>query len=101
VLAYQGRYATVFQKPIELLQPTPGSLEDLFHRASYAQAFLDLSRADRLPRWLREPLIARPIGYKEMRARWREVFDGLLFLDRMDISERVPQASQGNPGRPK
>ena len=101
VLAYQGRYATVFQKPIELLQPTSGSLEDLFHRTGRARAFLDLSRADRLPHWLRQPVIARPIGYKEMRARWREVFDGLLFLDRMDISERVPQASQGNPGLPK
>lgn len=95
VLAYQGRYARVSDRvPEELLRPTEGSLEDLFHRTGHAHAFLDLSRSGRLPRWLRGPLIARPIGYKEMRARWREVFDGLLFLDRMDISERVARRSE-------
>ncbi len=95
VLAYQGRYAKVYDRtPDELLRPTAGSLEDLFHRTGHAHAFLDLSRAGRLPRWLRGPLIARPIGYKEMRARWREVYDGFLFLDRMEISERIARPAQ-------
>jgi hypothetical protein len=56
-----------------------------------------LSRADRLPRWLRGRLIARPIGYKEMRASRREVFDGILFLDRMDRSDRATGSSQTRP----
>jgi erythromycin esterase len=90
VLAYQGRFAKISDPtPEELLRPTEGSLEDLFHRTGLPHAFLDLSRAARLPRWLRGATIARPIGYKEMRARWREVYDGILFLDRMEISERV------------
>ncbi len=89
VLAYQGRYGSVPQRqPIELLQPSAGSLEDLFHRTGLPYAFLDLSRTRRLPGWLREPLIARPIGYKEMKARWGRVFDAILFLDRMAVSER-------------
>ena len=89
-LAYQGRYRIVFRTspPIELWQPTEGSLEDLFHRTGLEHAFLDLSRPAGQPRWLRGRLIARPIGYKEMRAPWPRVFDGVLFLDRMDISER-------------
>lgn len=90
-LAYQGRYRIVFRDspPVELLRPTEGSLEDLFHRTGLRYAFLDLSRPGALPPWLRGRLIARPVGYKEMRARWHEVFDGALFLDRMEISERA------------
>lgn len=87
VLAYQGRYGTV-NRPIDLLRPSDGSLEDLFHRTGLAYAFLDLSRAGRLPGWLRKPLIARPMGYKEMMAPWGRVFDAILFLDRMVVSER-------------
>lgn len=89
VLAYQGSYSPVRQRqPVELLQPSAGSLEDLFHRTGLPYAFLDLSRTGRLPRWLREPLIARPMGYMEMKTRWGRVFDAILFLDRMAVSER-------------
>lgn len=92
-LAYQGEYRIVFRRtpPVELLRPTEGSLEDLFHRTGLENAFLDLSHPRRLPPWLRGRLISRPVGYKEMRARWHEVFDGVVFLDRMTISERVGQ----------
>jgi erythromycin esterase len=89
-LAYQGRYATVFaDRPIELWKPTAGSLEDLFHRTGRAFAFLDLSHRSDLAPWLRDRTIARPMGFMEMRARWREVFDGVLFLDRMEVSQAV------------
>jgi erythromycin esterase-like protein len=88
VLAYQGQYGKVSSRPIELLQPSAGSLEDLFHRTGLPYAFLDLSRAGRLPGWLKKPLIARPMGYKEMRTRWGRVFDAVLFLDRMAVSEK-------------
>jgi erythromycin esterase len=96
VIAYQGQFATVFrERPEELLRPTEGSLEDLLHRTGLAHAFLDLRRAGRLPQWLGGPLIARPIGYKEMRVQWPEVFDGLLFLDRMDVSEKIAHEAPG------
>lgn len=74
------------------MPPTEGSLEDLFHRAGLAQAFLDLRKG--APGWLRERVIARPMSYMEMRARWQEVYDGVLFLDRMDVSERTAGAPQ-------
>ncbi len=88
-VAYQGRYGGP-RRPIDIWRPTAGSLEDLFHRAGLPHAFLDLSRPGRLPAWLRRPLIARPIGYKEMRAPWGRVFDGVLFIDRMEISDKPP-----------
>jgi len=92
VLAYQGSYGSAFRQrqPIELLRPSPDSLEDLFHRTGLPHAFLDLSRAERLPEWLRRPSIARAMGYKEMRARWGQVFDAILFIDRMQASEKQP-----------
>lgn len=88
VLAYQGQYGMMGSRPIEIWRPSAGSLEDLFHRTGLPHAFLDLSRAGRLPGWLRDPLVARPMGYKEMRARWGRVFDAVLFLDRMAVSEK-------------
>lgn len=93
-LAYQGEYATVFQRrPVEIWKSTAGSLEDLFHRTGLPHAFLDLSRPDRLPRWLRKRTIARPIGYLEMRARWPEVYDGFIYLDRMESSRPIADAA--------
>lgn len=89
VLAYQGRYRTPRGLVEELLRPTEGSLEDLFHRTGLPHAFLDLRASERRPQWLDGPMIARPVGYKEMRARWPEVFDGILFLDRMEPREWV------------
>jgi len=90
VLAYQGSYGRWFEKPIELQRPSASSLEDLFHRTALPYAFLDLS-GTHLPGWLRAPLIARPLGYKfnEMKAPWGRVYDGVLFFDRMTVSEKV------------
>lgn len=91
VLAYQGNYGTVFrQRPVELWRPSPGSLEELFHRTGLPLAFLDLSHSRRLAGWLRRPTVARPMGYKEMRAPWARVFDGILFLDSMERSREQP-----------
>ena len=81
VVAYQGQYQGR-GRPIELLRPSAGSLEDLLHRTGLPYAFLDLSGTGR-PGWLRNPMIARPIGYMEMKAPWNRVFDAVLFLDRM------------------
>jgi erythromycin esterase len=88
VLAYQGRYI-LSNRPIEIWQPSAGSLEDLFHRTGLPYAFLDLSRTGRLPGWLRDPQVARPMGYKEMKAPWGRVFDAILFIDRMAMSEKA------------
>src|SRR6185503_14486271 len=91
VVAHHGRhkFAILQGEPKEPAPPADGSLEDRFHRAGFALAFLDLRHTRGQPPWLREPLVARPLGYEVMRARWREVFDGMLFIDPMEPSEKV------------
>ena len=100
VLAHHGQHKFAFGSgaPKEILPPSPGSLEDRFHRAGLDLAFLDLRYTRGQPRWLREPLVARPSGYQEMRARWREVFDAVIYVDAMETSERV--AAPAKPAEP-
>lgn len=86
-LTYQGHHG-MFGRSEEIMPPSAGSLEDLFHRTGLPYAFLDLSRSGHLPGWLKKPLVARLLGYKDMRARWGRVFDGVLYFDRMAISEK-------------
>jgi erythromycin esterase-like protein len=86
-LAYQGHHG-MFGRSEEIMPPSAGSLEDLFHRTGLTVAFLDLSRSGSLPGWLKKPLVARLMGYKDMRARWGRVFDAVLFFDKMAISEK-------------
>ena len=99
VVAHHGRhkFAILQGEPKVLDPPANGSLEDRFHRAGFELAFLDLRHTRGQPRWLIDPLVARPLGYEVMRARWREVFDGMLFIDAMELSERVPRPAQPSP----
>lgn len=91
VVAHHGRhkFAILQGEPKELAPPADGSLEDRFHRAGFELAFLDLRHTRGQPRWLLGPLLARPLGYEVLRARWHQVFDGILFIDAMEPSEKV------------
>ena len=91
VIAHHGRqkFAILKGEPKEIPPASAGSLEDLFHRAGFELAFLDLRHTHGQPRWLLGPLLARPMGYEVLNARWREVFDGMLFIDAMEPSEKV------------
>ncbi|HJQ39649.1 MAG TPA: erythromycin esterase family protein [Thermoanaerobaculia bacterium] len=84
--AYEGEAASVFAKNAQPLpKPSPGSLEDLFHRTGLTNAFVDFRTA---PRWLKRPLTARLLGHLEMRADWTRIVDGVVFLRRMERSHR-------------
>jgi erythromycin esterase-like protein len=93
VIAHHGshKFAILRGDPIAVPAPAAGSLEDLFHRGGFQLAVLDLRHPGRRGRWLGAPLVASPLGYEPMRARWSEVFDGLLFVDAMEPSQRVPK----------
>ncbi len=95
LVAHHGQHQFAVRKapPIELLPPSAGSLEDLFHRAGFTNAFLDLRRGGARPAWLDEPLLARVIKYTGLRARWPEVVDGVLYMDVMEPSGTVPRAA--------
>jgi erythromycin esterase len=89
VTAFQGHAGNPFQAPYALLQPTPGSFEELMGRTGLEAAFVDLRglrKAGRPGRWLAGPLIARPLSYLELRGSWPRHLDGLLFLRTLEPS---------------
>ncbi|MDT0631646.1 erythromycin esterase family protein [Rubrivirga sp. S365] len=73
--------------PVEAIPPpSPGSLEALACAAPFeTAAFLDLRALAQTEAgaWLNAPLLARPLGYTEMRAGWPLVLDGLVVIREM------------------
>lgn len=83
-LAREGKWALAggsrFSAPIE--KAPKGSFADLFTRAGFELAFLDLrGRAS----WGAE-MVARPMGYAEMMGDWTNVVDGFFFTRKMTPS---------------
>jgi erythromycin esterase len=60
------------------------SLEDLFTRASFETAFVDFRHPPAGGRWLHTVLTARPLLWTEMQADWTRVFDGMVFIKRVE-----------------
>jgi erythromycin esterase len=87
-LAYQGRIGRPWTGagPIEPAQD--GSLDALLHHTGKPYLFIDFRR---LPNnhWLREPIVARPLGYAPMKTIWPDHFDAAFFTDRMYPSTRI------------
>ncbi len=77
------------KRPAKLEPPVAGSLEDLFVRAGFENAFVDFRRLGPDGAWLREKLIARPFGYINRQANWTEMFDGIVFTRKMTASTRA------------
>jgi erythromycin esterase len=86
-----GRKGTVFGRPVPLLAPTAGSFEDLMARTGLEAAFVDLrSLPDRRGgRWLKGPLIARPLTYVELSGVWPRHLDGFLFLRELEPAQQL------------
>lgn len=84
-----GEAGTFFRPPQPLQKASPGSLEDLMERAGLENALMDFRNPPRGGRWLREPLISRPLGYTEMKADWGEVLDGMMYIREMIPSTRA------------
>lgn len=80
--AFEGHSGTPFRAPYRLLDPTPGSFEELMARTGLEAAFVDLRGLD--PRsggdWLSGPVIARPLSYLELRGSWPRHVDAFVFL---------------------
>ena len=87
--AYQGAQGNPFFGEHPLTHARPDTFESLCHSVSKSYLLVDLRH---LPSdsWLRQPVDARPLGYSPMRARWPDVFDAILFTDRM-----FPSAANG------
>jgi len=92
--AYAGSAGNPFFSASRLTPSGRGSLEWLFHHSGLSNAFVDLRGIPR-GHWLRTPLVARPLGYKEMRADWSRAFDAIVFTDRMFPSTRDGDVPEG------
>jgi erythromycin esterase-like protein len=91
VTAYGGEYGAFYwddRDPKTIGEPSAGSLEALMGSLSHEHAILDFTDVPST-HWLSEPQVARPLGYEEMRADWREVMDGLLFIRTMHSNTKV------------
>jgi len=83
--AYWGEFfGFIQQKNFEVPFPAKGSLEYLFNEAGLENAIIDL-RNTNTPEssWLKEKIIARPMGYSGTYADWSKVLDGIIYTRRM------------------
>lgn len=84
-ISLEGEVARLGEpKAVAVPPPSRGSLEDLFHRASLKNAFVDLRHPPAGGGWLHGTLSARPLFWYEMQADWSRVFDGVVFLERVE-----------------
>jgi len=87
-LAYQGRIGRPWSGAGPLSPAPAGSLDDLLHQTGKPYLFVDFKNQP-ADSWLRQPIVARPLGYAEMEHTWPTSFDGLVFTDRMYPSTRI------------
>lgn len=90
--AYEGEAGNVYGTRFALSTPSAGSFEDLMYRAGLENAIVDFRRPAPGGAWLDSVMVARPLGYGEMRARWSGVLDGMMFTRRMTPSTSVDPA---------
>lgn len=82
--------------PRQALPAAPaGSLDALWRDSGQALSFLDLSAPGAGGEWLDEPIVARPLGYADMRTRWRTHLDGFVFTRVMTPSTPVRTGAAG------
>ena len=91
--AYQGKTGMAHRSAAEATElPAPGkdSLEEAFHGTGHEFMFLDFRRLRSDPHhWIREGVVARPLGYSPMKTDWTRHFDAVIFTDTMEPSTRA------------
>lgn len=71
-----------WSRPFMLTQPSPKSLATLVEEARLDDAWIHLRDAKNDKR-LAAPLVARPLGHAEMKARWAEHLDAIVSIGEM------------------
>lgn len=97
--AYQGGSGMAHRPASEARElPTAGkdSLEEAFHGTGQKFMFLDLRRLRNDPHhWIRQGIVARPLGYSPMKTDWTRHFDAVIFTDVMEPSTRIESEAPG------
>ena len=89
--AYRGRAGLPWRAPWSVPPAREGSLEAVSVEAGFDVAFYDLRG---LPKShaLRTPTVSRPLGHREMRARWPDIVDAMIVL-----RDLTPSTQAGAP----
>jgi erythromycin esterase len=88
-ISQEGEVARYFTAHTTTIPPSSrDSLEDLFTRASFETAFVDFRHPPAGGRWLHTMLTARPLFWTDMQADWTRVFDGVVFIKRMERAHK-------------
>jgi erythromycin esterase len=72
------------------------SMEYLLEKTKQPFLFVDLNNPT-IPQWLKEPLIARPFGYKEMQMSLPLVMDGLFYTEAIFQNHWIPPVITQGP----
>jgi erythromycin esterase len=59
-------------------------LEELLNAARFDYALVDFRHRAPGDRWLRQPIVSRPLANQGMRAAWPDVLDAMFFIRRME-----------------
>lgn len=88
-VAHHGRSGVRGRAPWDIVAPRAGSLEDWLAQSAHDYALLDWRSLPQEAQWLSDSLLARPMGFTPMRARWPEIMDGVMFMREMQPSIAV------------
>ncbi len=82
-VAQRGKSGVCGRAPWDIAEPRSGSLEDWLAHSESDYAILDWRNLPVDAQWLADTLLARPMGFVPMRARWPEIMDGVVFIREM------------------
>lgn len=83
----RGHLNSQYNQVREIPPASSGSLEDLMVQAKLENALIDFRHPLDGSDWLREKIMARPLGHSEMIADWGASLDGLVFTRHMAPSD--------------
>ena len=92
--AAEGEFGLPGAKPRKLPPVRDGSLEQFCVAAGLDNAVIDFRHLDASGAWLKEKLLARPLGHGDLTAAWPEHVDGLLFTRKMYPSTKLDGESK-------
>ncbi len=94
--AHHGHAAVVMAEAKPIPNAPEGSFETLCRSTGNAFTFVDLRAARREGgEWLREPRVARPLGYVDVTAAWPRICDALFVIEEMTPSTLPPDDAAG------
>lgn len=86
--AYDGKRGVAFNPRHGDIPPAPeGSFAALCKQTGKEMLFVDFKGLSK-DHWLRQPLVARPRGYGQMKAVWPDVFDAMIYTETMTPATR-------------